>query len=360
MELRSQFGVFAAARILVIDDDEDNTTLLVRHLRRTGSEEVLVVSDPREALNAFQAFRPDAVLLDLRMRPLDGFDVLKLLQSATPPHVYLPVLMMTGGADEQTKERALQEGVADFVPKGLEPTELILRVRNVLRTRHLYQQVQQQNESLEMIVEQRTRELRAAQREVLERLALAAEFRDDATGSHTRRVGVLSGRIAECLEFPADFVEAIASAAQLHDLGKIGIPDQLLLKPGSLSEEEFDILRQHTVIGAQILSGCQEPVLAMAREIALTHHERWDGCGYPSRLAGEAIPITGRIVAVADSFDAMTSDRTYRAALPEDEALREIERHAGTQFDPTIANAFLGLMRDPMHCRQYHSIRAGA
>jgi putative two-component system response regulator len=185
--------------------------------------------------------------------------------------------------------------------------------------------------------------LEEAQFETLARLAAAAEYRDDDTGEHTRRVGDLAGRLAEALGLPAELVQLIRRAAPLHDVGKIGIPDAILLKPGRLTEEEFDHMKRHTTIGARMLSGGASTQIALAEQIAGTHHERWDGTGYPVGLAGEAIPIAGRIVAVADVFDALTHARPYKQAWPHAEALAELHRQRGRQFDPRVIDAFLTL-----------------
>jgi putative two-component system response regulator len=199
-------------------------------------------------------------------------------------------------------------------------------------------------EILEYKVKERTANLEEAQLEILERLALAAEFRDDETGQHTQRVGRTAAVLARALELPVDQVTLIHRAAPLHDVGKLGIPDSILRKPGKLTAEEFEVMKTHTTIGAQILSGSRFPILQLAEEIALTHHERWDGTGYAG-LAGERIPLSGRIVALADVFDALTNDRIYRKALPLEDALAEIELQRGRHFDPAIADAFLRTTR---------------
>lgn len=187
-----------------------------------------------------------------------------------------------------------------------------------------------------------------SQLETLQRLALAAEYRDDDTGLHTKRVGLTSRRIADALGWPAAQLELLLFAAPLHDVGKIGVPDEILLKPGKLTDAEFAVMRRHTVIGAKIVSGSTSPWLCLAEEIALSHHERWDGGGYPRKLAGEAIPLAGRIVAVADVFDALTHERPYKKAWPVAAALAEIERQSGTQFDPTAVAAFLALPHESL------------
>ncbi|BCM91313.1 cyclic di-GMP phosphodiesterase [Abditibacteriota bacterium] len=196
---------------------------------------------------------------------------------------------------------------------------------------------------LEAKVQERTQDLERAQIDTLQRLAIASEYRDDETGLHTKRVGVTAGRIAEMLNLPRTQVDLILRSAPLHDVGKIGITDAILLKPGKLTDEEFDTMRQHTVIGAKILSGSASPWLQMAEEIALTHHERWDGRGYPQRLAGENIALVGRIVAVADVFDALTHERPYKKAWPVEDAIAEIQQQSGKQFDPVVVAAFSSL-----------------
>ena len=328
------------ARILLVDDDEDNLVLLASALHRAGARHVFSVCDPFGAAAAYREFRPDVVLLDLRMPPLDGFVLMERFREIEGDLRYVPIIMLTGDAAPCVKERALEAGVADFLRKDFDMAELLLRVRNVVRTQQLYRQVQRQKSWLEETVRVRTRQLQAARREVLERLALAAEFRDDQTGEHTRRVGRVCAIIAEALGEDAPFVEAIGTAALLHDLGKIGVPDTILLKCGPLSEDERLVMREHTTIGAAILNECTEPVMRMARQIALTHHEWWDGGGYPRGIGKGEIPLEGRIVAVADAYDAMTSDRPYRRAMSHSDALAELERNSGAQFDPVVVDAF--------------------
>lgn len=342
------------ARILLVDDDEDNLVLLDSALRKAGARHTARVSDPFAAAGVYRDFRPDVVLLDLRMPPLDGFVLMQRFREIEGDVRFVPIIMLTGDAAPCVKQQALEAGVADFLRKDFDMAELLLRVRNVVRTQQLYRQVQRQKSWLEETVRVRTRQLQAARREVLERLALAAEFRDDQTGEHTRRVGRLCSVIAESLGEDAGFVDAIGTAALLHDLGKIGIPDTILLKEGPLSDDERNIMREHTTIGAAILDDCTEPVMRMAKQIALTHHEWWNGTGYPRGLSGTQIPLEGRIVSVADAFDAMTTDRPYRRAIPTEIALAELDRSAGTQFDPEIVAAFkqvlphLLLMAEPV------------
>ena len=328
------------ARILLVDDDEDNLVLLQSALRRAGANHIATVSDPFAAAAAYREFRPDVVILDLRLPPIDGFTVMAQFAEIENGSRYVPIIMLTGDDKPCVKEKALEAGVADFLRKDFDLAELLLRVRNVVRTQMLYRQVQRQKSWLEETVRVRTRQLQDARREVLGRLALAAEFRDDETGEHTRRVGRVSAILAQALGEDASYVEAIGTAALLHDLGKIGVPDTILLKKGPLTDDERFTMREHTTIGATILTECNEPVMRMARQIAMTHHEWWNGGGYPNGISRNEIPLEGRIVAVADAYDAMTNDRPYRRAIPHEAALEELERNAGTQFDPEIVAAF--------------------
>jgi len=335
----------ANSRILLVDDDEDNLELLALSLRNAGARHIETVSRPDEAAKVYTHFKPDVVLLDLWMPPVDGFTLMSQFRGIDGHERLVPIVMLTGDESNATKQKALEAGVADFLHKDFDMAELLLRLRNVLRTQQLYRQVQRQKSWLEETVRVRTRQLQAARREVLERLALAAEFRDDQTGEHTRRVGQLSAQIAQALGEDPAFVEAMGAAALLHDLGKIGIPDGLLLKTGPLSQEERTVMQEHTVIGAAILADCSEPVMRMARELALTHHERWDGLGYPAGLSGDQIPLSGRIVAVADAFDAMISERPYKKPMHRSEAIKEIVACGGKQFDPSVVKAFLDVQQ---------------
>jgi putative two-component system response regulator len=251
---------------------------------------------------------------------------------------------MTADLDPATKQRALAMGAKDFVHKPFDPVDVQLRIRTLLETRFLYLRIQAQNHILEARVEERTRALEDAQLEIIERLAIAAEFRDDNTGQHTKRVGQTAALVAQQLGWSDAEVNLIRRAAPLHDVGKIGIPDTILAKPGKLTVEEFDVIKTHTGIGARILSGSRFPVLQMAEQIALTHHERWEGAGYTASMRKDSIPLTGRIVAVADVFDALTHQRPYKPAWPLSDAVAEIERQRGRQFDPKVADAFLRVM----------------
>jgi putative two-component system response regulator len=285
----------------------------------------------------------DLLLLDLHMPPPDGFTVMRQLREQIAGKVSLPVLVLTGDADDEVKRRALSEGARDFLTKPFDQHEVRLRVNNLLEIRRLQLQQRETELELEARVAARTAELEEARLEVLERLATAGEFRDDETGEHARRVGTTAQMLADAVTAGAPETERIGIAAPLHDIGKIAIPDSLLLKPGRFTRVEHQEMQRHTSIGADMLAGTSSGLLALARDIALTHHERWDGSGYPGGLRGDEIPLAGRIVALADVFDALTHARPYKQAWPVQEAVEEIRRHAGGQFDPELVEAFAAL-----------------
>jgi len=332
------------ARILIVDDNASNTLMLEALLKRNGFTQLASTTDPLEALSLFDSFQPDLLLLDLQMPQLDGFAILGSLQSRESEIGYLPVLVLTADVTPDSKHRALKGGAKDFLTKPFDHAEVLLRVRNLLETRRLHQMLADQNQVLEEKVGERTQELEVARLDTLQTLALAAEFRDDATHQHTERVAKTSVAVAEALGEDHGFVELLGSASPLHDLGKVGISDSILLKPGKLTPHEFEVMKSHTTIGAKILSERQAEVLKLGAEIALSHHERWDGDGYPLGLVEDAIPISGRIVAIADVFDALTHERPYKSAWTKEEALAEIEREKGRKFDPAIAETFLAMV----------------
>ncbi len=313
--------------------------MLRRLLERAGLTDIQSTNDSREAASMYVQFRPDLILLDLHMPHMDGLQVIDELNQIAEAS-YLPILMLTGDLSQEARQEALSRGAKDFLNKPFHREEALLRIGTLLETRFLYLQIQSQNKILEAKVRERTRELEAAQVEIIERLARAAEFRDDNTGQHTERVGQMAALLARQMGLPDPQVSLIRRAAPLHDVGKIGIPDAVLLKLGKLTVDEFELVKTHTTIGARILSGSRFSLLQLAEEIAFTHHERWDGNGYAG-IVQEHIPLAGRIVAVADVFDALTQKRPYKPAWPIGEAIAEIERQRRRQFDPNVVDAFM-------------------
>lgn len=332
-----------SARLLIVDDERPNLELLETILKDAGFTHIASTADSRQALPLYLEHRPDLVVLDLKMPHLDGFAVMRQLTSRIPSGNYFPILVITAEITPEAKHEALAEGAKDFLNKPIDTTEVLLRIRNLLTTRFLHQKLESDNEYLEERVRERTFELEEAQVEILRRLALAAEYRDDETGEHTWRVGRVASMVAEGLGLPPNQVELIGRAAPLHDIGKIGIPDRILLKTGLFTAEDFEEMKQHVTIGSSILSGSRSSLLQLAEVVALTHHERWDGTGY-MKLKKEEIPLPGRIVTIADVFDALTHKRPYKEAWPIERAREEIAAQSGKQFDPQVVEIFLTLL----------------
>src|ERR1700686_4269984 len=329
-------------RILIVDDMDENGLLLERILAKAGYHDVASTTDSNGPLLLYTQFKPDLVLLDVHMTGKDGFEVLEEIVSHGGSH-HVPVIMITADDSADVKRRALALGAKDFVGKPFDSGEVLLRIRNLLETHFLYRTLRGQNTELERKVTERTRELEESQLEVLDRLAAAVEFRDDDTGNHTKRVANVSAMLGRAIGLEATTVELIRRSAPLHDIGKVGIPDNILLKPGPLTGEEFEIMKTHTLIGSRMLSKGRSELVRFSQRVARSHHEWWEGSGYPDRVSGQAIPLEARIVAAADFLDALTHDRPYRPAWAIDDTLAEIKRRAGSHFDPTIAKALLGI-----------------
>jgi len=339
------------AHILIIDDNETNLEIVQELLIVAGYTQVEILSDPTIAVATILSEMPALVLLDLHMPKVTGYEILGELSLKLPQSACVPILVFTADSTPAARQKALDLGANDFITKPIDNLELTLRVRNFLRMRNMHQAIHNENLALEERVRQRTADMDLAREEGLQCLARALEYRDDATGGHVRRVGIMSANLADGLGLSNSLVQLIGLAAPLHDLGKIGISDSLLLKPGRYTPEEFDVMKRHTVLGATIVNDCRSPVLRMVREISLCHHEKWDGSGYPHGLRGSEIPISCRIVAVADMFDALTTERPYKAAWSHSEAVAEIVRQSGKHFDPAIVEIFVelyGSVREPI------------
>lgn len=325
--------------VMVVDPDRAALDQLRIILDTDGYTHVSYVLDPREAASCFERTRPALVILALAMPGLDGFGVMEQLRelaTGEPPSI----LVLTGGATPELQLRALAAGARDLLGRSFTEPELLVRVANLLETRLLTAKIHEQNRVFDDRVNQRTAELRASQLEVVYRLAMAAERRDFETGQHIVRMSQYCGLVAAAGGWAATDVEMLTDASPLHDVGKIAIPDSILLKPGKLSPEEWVTMRSHTTIGADMLRGGTSPVMSTGRAIALSHHERWDGSGYPEGLAGVEIPLVARICAVADVFDAVTSDRCYHRAMDLDTGVRMIRDGAGKHFDPNVVGWF--------------------
>jgi putative two-component system response regulator len=318
--------------------------------------EASVASNGRQALDLAAAERPDVILLDVMMPGMDGIEVCRRLK-ADEELRNIPVILVTAKDLDKEVVRGLEAGADDYVTKPFNREVLAARLRSAIRLKQSYDAVVHTNEELQREVkrhiqtesdlrasEQRGREqtaaIRRGQEETIYRLLSASLGHDKETGTHIRRVGLLSEVLARVAGWSLPEAEDIRLAATMHDIGKIGIPDVILRKPGPLNHEEFRIIQTHTVIGAEILSGSDAPMLKMAEQIALNHHEHWDGGGYPAGLAGYVIPESARIVAIVDVYDALTHDRVYRPAIPEEKVLTIMQQGAGTQFDPLLLAAF--------------------
>ena len=335
----------AGAKFLIVDDQEYNISLLNRILRRAQYEHLHCTTNPGELMSLFHEIRPDIILLDLHMPEVDGFTLLKQLSERIGDGEYLPIIVLTADATPEARAEALRLGAHDFVTKPLDRLEVVLRINNLLKTRFYHLQLQDQNQRLEDRISERTKALEHAKHEILELLGRTSEYRDDETGQHTQRVGQMAFEIAAELGLPEEEAQLIRQATPLHDIGKIGIPDSILLKPGRFTPEEMEQMKKHTLIGASILEGSVFPALQLAGTIAVTHHEKWNGMGYPKGLKQEEIPLAGRIVALADFYDALTNERPYKRAWTHEEAMAEIENQRGQHFDPEVVEAFMRVMR---------------
>jgi putative two-component system response regulator len=339
-------GVLRTMPIVILDDDTIHTTLLEITLRSAGFKNVQSINNPHELSSVLTHTQPDLLLLDLNMPFKSGLDVLEDLNQQFLMEDRFPVVMLSASERVDMREQALALGAKDFISKPFRSTEVILRVRNILETRHFYLAQTRQSERLEKLVQARTAQLEQSQVEMLIRLARTAEYRDDEAGEHIWRVAQLSAQLARKLGLDETRADLLLRAARLHDVGKVAVPDSILMKPSQLDQEEFEAVKRHTLVGAELLSGSQSPLLKIAQTIALTHHERWDGKGYPRGLKGETIPLEGRILAVADSFDALTHHRSYRTARTLEQAVTEISAQSGKQFDPKVVAAFLELYQE--------------
>jgi putative two-component system response regulator len=353
--------------IMILDDEPYNVMVVRKYLRDVGYTNLLESTDSTEALKIITQKKPSLLLLDIMMPKVSGLDILRALRLDGQGRRF-PVLILTASTDSATKREALDLGAADFLPKPVDPNDLIPRVRNALTAKKYEERLANYAEQLEEKVRTRTAELAASREEVIHCLARAAEYRDDVTGNHVLRVGRYAGIIARALGYSVAEAETLELAAQLHDVGKIGIPDAILNSPGKLDPEQFAViqrhcsfaknilaplgetewrtLQSHSQLGASLLEISSSPLLMLAARIAQTHHEWWDGRGYPLGLAGEDIPLEGRITAVADVYDALSSPRPYKAAIPREKCFAIISEERGTHFDPRVLDAFFARSKE--------------
>ncbi len=349
------------SKIMIVDDESANIMVARKYLRDAGYTNFICTTDPVEAMDTVDKCEPDVLLLDVVMPEVSGLDILRVLRLVRDTE-HLPVLILTASVGAETRQEALQLGATDFLTKPVDPNELLPRVRNALLVKAYQDRLASHVDKLEQEVRRRTAELEVSRQEIVHALARVAEYRDDCTGCHVVRVGRYAGIIARALGLNEDGVRLLEMAAQMHDVGKIAIPDAIINSPGKLSPEEFGIIQSHCAVSKSILEPMPErewhqlqthptlgadllqirtsPLLMLAARIAQTHHERWDGTGYPVGLAGEDIPIEGRITAVADVFDALSAPRSYKPPFPREKCFAILEEGRGTHFDPTVLDAF--------------------
>lgn len=361
-----RFQEIRHAGILVSDEDPRVVVMIKAYLRMDGFRRLYSTGSAAEVLPLAVEVRPDLIMFDVRMPERIGVETLQGIR-AHPDLAATPILILVGNYTSEAKLEVLRFGATDLLSKPLHDAELLARTRNVLAAKIYQDRLNEHSKQLEAAVRARTSELEIARRQLIQCLARAAEYRDDDTGYHIMRVGRYARVIGEELGLTPEALDLLEPAAQLHDIGKIGIPDDVLLKPGKLTPEEYaliqkhcgfgkkiidgrafrdlpvrdlDAIREHTEMGAKIMDIGESSFLDTAKRVALTHHECWDGSGYPVGLAGEDIPIEGRIVAVADVFDALSSRRPYKPPFPLEKCFRTLHEGRGTQFDPEVIDAF--------------------
>ena len=359
--LEQERDAIRSSKIMIIDDEDLVIRVVRRFLSSDGYENFVTLTDPREALQAINREQPDVVLLDIMMPHITGLDLLKIRQK-TAALQHVPFIILSANSENQIKREALQLGATDFLSKPVDPSDLILRVQNALTVKRHHDHLANYAVELERQVRERTHQIEKSREQIIHCLARAAEYRDNETGEHVIRVGKYCAVIADQLGMGPEYCHEIGLAAQLHDVGKIGIPDAVLLNPGKLNAEEFEIMkthcglgmtimepladtegeciRRHTDMGGFIMDGVDSPMLELAATIARTHHEKWDGTGYPFQLKGDDIPIEGRICCVADVYDALCSERPYKPKFPIEKCLEIMLSERGTRFDPIVLDAF--------------------
>jgi len=330
--------------ILIVDDTPSNIAVLSNILTDYN---VKAANNGAKALEIATRYRPDIILLDIMMPEMDGYNVCTRLKRDFRTK-NIPVIFVTARDEVTDETRGFELGAVDYITKPVSPPVVLARVRTHLK---LYDQ----NRVLEDLVRERTRELNESRLEIIRRLGLAAEYKDNETGMHVIRISCYCKVMAKGIGMSKEDVDLLLSASPMHDIGKIGVPDNILRKPGRLDLDERAIMEQHSEIGARIIGEHDNPLLKMARVVALTHHEKWNGKGYPNGLKGENIPLPGRIVAIADVFDALVSKRPYKDPWPFEKAVALIRDEAGQQFDPALVAVFVDNLDEIFELARLHA-----
>jgi len=341
------------SKILIVDDEPVNVLLLEYILAAEGYQNVHSSTDPRQVQSLQQREQFDLILLDMRMPHMSGIDVMAALAEQEHDN-FIPILVLTAQSDDETRVNALVAGAMDFLTKPFKNWEVLLRIHNMLKTRQFYLAQRYRADELEEKVRERTQEVRANQLKIVQRLGRAGEFRDNETGAHVIRMSRSCQLLALAAGLDSQRAELILFASPMHDVGKIGIPDDILLKPGKLTIDEFEIMKTHAQIGGEIIGDDSSELLSMARLIAVNHHEKWDGSGYPRGISGVAIAIESRIASICDVFDALMSERPYKQAWPVDEAVALISDQAGIHFDPELVATFLDILPNILQLREQY------
>jgi putative two-component system response regulator len=364
------------SKVMIVDDEELIIRVVRRFLATDGYENFVTLTDPREAIEVINREKPDVVLLDIMMPHITGLDLLKIRQK-TEVFQHIPFIILSANSENQIKRDALKYGATDFLNKPVDPSDLVLRVQNALTVKRHHDHLSNYASQLEQEVCERTKQIEKSREQIIHCLARAAEYRDNETGEHVIRVGKYAAIIADQLGLGPEYCREIELASQLHDVGKIGIPDAVLLSPGKLDHEEFEIMkthcklgmeimepladsegeriRRHSDMGGFIMDGVDSPMLELAASIARTHHEKWDGTGYPFQLRGDNIPIEGRITCVADVYDALCSERPYKPKFPVKKCLEIMLSERGIRFDPIVLDAFFERINDIEKVRKQHN-----
>lgn len=333
------------SKILIVDDQEPNTKLLKRILQSFKYNNVDILLEPREVLGYCQNSAPDLILLDLKMPFMDGFEVMEGIKSIVDP-LFIQVIMISAQDEHSNKLRALDLGIVDFISKPFDNIEVILRINKALELKSLHEELKAKNNALQSEVNIKSQLLDDMQMELIDRLMLSAEFRDTRTGYHIARIGYFAKHLAELAGLNERECEIVFHASKLHDIGKIGISDEILLKSNKLTDEEMNIMKLHTIKGAKILSGSKSEVLMCAEKIAHNHHEHWDGSGYPDGISGEDIDIESRITSVCDVFDALYSQRPYKPTWELEAVIQELNNIKGRSLDPRLTDLFIEHIED--------------